>query len=607
MARDRSSEIRWEEWTSEAFDRARSENKLVLLSIGASWCHWCHVLDRTSYSDPEVAETVNDRFVPIRVEADHRPDIQDRYLMGGWPTTAVLTPDGRILTGATYMPPARMLAMLRQVDHLYHEDQAAVTLRVSRMSEEAEAEAERHRGEVPSSVLSRETIEGILVAMARDFDSINGGFGTEPKFPFPDAVRLLFLLYRRTNEKRMLEMALKTLDGMSRLVDPVWGGMYRYSVDAQWKHPHYEKMLYVQAGALDNYTEAFQVTGDDRYGELAAGIESYARRFLSDQERGGFYGSQDADVRSHEAEADLITGEQYFPRNEEERLAIGIPYVDKAVYTGWNGMMCSACLRLCSATDDMRTGSFALKTIDRLLAENVRDGLVYHYNDGEPRLPGLLADTVYLARALIDAYQAAGRRSYLEQAERIAQTMLERMQDRERGAFYYQIPDPDAIGELGRREKPFDENVMAAKVLTELHYLTGRESYRDAAGRALEAVAYPQLVENVMGAGYGVALDLYLEPPVHIVVVGVRDHTETDKMLKASLHAYEPRKLVQVLDPEEDDLAIGGLTYDAREEPSAYVCVKNVCMNPVTGSDRLATTLQNVLGSRQTISEEMDD
>ena len=146
MARDRSSEIHWEEWSDEAFERARMEEKLVLLSIGACWCHWCHVLDRSSYSDPQVVELINDRYVPIRVEADRRPDIQDRYLMGGWPTTAVLTPDARILTGSTYMPPERMLNLLRQVDRLYQEDKAAVTLRVSRMSEEAEAQVDRHWG-----------------------------------------------------------------------------------------------------------------------------------------------------------------------------------------------------------------------------------------------------------------------------------------------------------------------------------------------------------------------------------------------------------------------------------------------------------------------------
>ncbi len=597
MARDRSSEIHWVEWSNEAFERARKEDKLVLLNIGAGWCHWCHQLDRTSYSDPQVVELINEKFVPIRVEADRRPDIQDRYLMGGWPTTAILTPDARILTGATYMPPERMLSLLRQVGQLYEEDREAVTLRASQMSEEAEEEMGRHWAATSAKSPSREVIGSLVTAMRREFDSINGGFGTEPKFPFPDAVRLAFLQNRRTGDQTMLDMALKTLDGMARLIDPVWGGMYRYSVDAQWKHPHYEKMLYIQAGALDNYVEAYQVTANVKYAEIAAGIEVYVRRFLADRENGGFYGSQDADIGSHEPQADLITGEQYFPKSEKERLEMGMPHTDQTIYAGWNGMMCSAYFRLCSATDDMNAANFAIKTIDRLLRENVRDGLVYHYNDGEPRVPGLLCNQAYFAQALIDAHQTTGRRGYLEHAERIARVTLDVLQDRESGGFYYQPPDPHALGELAQRHKPFDENVMAAKVLTKLNYMTGREDYREAAGRALEAVSYPQLVESIMGAGYGLALDLHLEPPVHIVVVGNRDNTETGKMLKAGLHAYEPQKLIQVLDPDEDSLTIGALIYAAQKEPSAYVCVRNVCMSPIVGSDELTTTLEDVLGN----------
>ena len=343
--------------------------------------------------------------------------------------------------------------------------------------------------------------------------------------------------------------------------------------------------------------EAYQVTGDTRYGEIAAGIEMYVRRFLSDQGNGGFYGSQDADVNSHEPQADLISGEQYFTKSEKERLELGMPHTDTTVYTGWNGMMCSAYFRLCSAMDDMDAGNFAVKTLDRLLRESVSDGVVYHYHDGEPHLPGLLCDHAYLAQALIDAHQTTGRRTYLEHAERIAQVMLDTMQDADKGGFYYQQPDPGARGELAQRYKPFDENVMAAKVLTKLNYMTGKEAYREAAGRTLQAVSYPQLVESIMGAGYGLALDLYLEPPVHIVVVGNRDNTETGKMLKAGLHAYGPSKLIQVLDPDEDSLAIGPLIYAAQAEPSAYVCVRNVCMKPVLGSEELTTTLEDILGN----------
>ncbi|MBP6964466.1 MAG: thioredoxin domain-containing protein [Armatimonadetes bacterium] len=592
MARDRSSEIRWEEWSSEAFDRARREGKPVLLTIGAPWCHWCHVLDRTSYSDPDVIALINDRFVPVRVHADRRPDLQDRYLMGGWPTTAVLTPDARILTGSTYMPPEQMLRVLRQADQVYREDRETVTMRVARMTEEAEVE--RRRLEHPGETLDARALDALDAVLRREFDWANGGFGTEPKFPFPDAVRLAFLLYRRSGDEHMLEIARTTLDGMAGLMDPVWGGMYRYSVDPHWRHPHYEKMLYTQAGALENYVEAYQVTGEEKYLEIALGIRRYVERFLSDRERGGFYGSQDADAGSHEPEADLVTGEEYFAKGEDERLAIGVPYVDRAVYAGWNSMMCSAYFRLCGAADDADAGGFAAETVERLLRENLRDGLVYHYNDGEPRLPGLLANQAHFARALIDGFQTTGRREYLEHAVRIARVMLEEMQDRERGGFYYQHPgSAETLGGY-RPHKPFEENACSARMLIELSYLAGDASYREAAGRALEAVSYPRMVESIIGAGYGLALDLYLAAPMQIVVVGRRGDTETGRMLRAGLRAYEPKKIIRILDPDEDPLRIGEAEYPSRAEPVAYVSQPGAPTRPVAGSEELAAALKDL-------------
>jgi len=553
-------------------------------------------MDRTTYSNPEVAGTINERYIPVRVEADRRPDIQDRYLLGGWPTTAILTPDGRILTGSTYVPPEGMLEMLRQVDRLYHEEKAAATMHITTIEEPPKGE--RLGTEAPAGELDGRVIERLVGVLKREFDPYHGGFGTQPKFPFPEAVRFAFLRYRKTGEEDMIEIARKTLDGMIRLLDPVWGGLYRYSVDAEWKQPHFEKILYVQAGAMDNYVEAYQVTGDDKYGEVAAGIKSYLTRFLSDQETGGFYGSQDADAGSHDPGAELVPGEDYYPKNEEERLRIGTPYIDKTIYTDWNGMMASAYFGLYSAMGDRDACDFALKTINRILAENMCDGQMCHYSDGRPTLPGLLADQVHFAQALIDAYQASGRREYLESAEVLARFMSEELQDEEDGGFYSQKPDPQARGELALRHKPFDENVAAGLVFAKLNYLTGYEDYRELAQQTLKATSHPQLTRSVTGAGYGIALDLLMNYPIHVVVVGDRDREETQEMLRAGLHAYEPSKLVQVLDPEDDPLTIGKLTYPVLEEPAAYVCVQNVCTEPVKGSDNLVAVLEDIL-SRQ--------
>jgi len=594
MTSNSSSEIKWREWDDEAFEQAKREDKLVLLDITASWCHWCHLMDRTTYSNPQVIELLNERFVPIRVDADKRPDIQDRYLLGGWPTTAFLLPDARILTGTTFIPQEAMLNKLREVDMLYHEQKPVVTMHVTSMA--AEAEYERTQAELAAGKLDGQVVESVATAVKQAFDPAHGGFGAEPKFPYPDAVRLAFLRYRKAGDRGMLEIARKTLDGMTGICDGIWGGFYRYSVSADWTRPHYEKMLYVQAGALNNYLEAYQVTGDDKYGEVAAGIEAYIARFLSDRESGGFYGSQDADVGGRDPNAKLVPGEEYFPKSEEERLAIGVPYVDETVYTDWNGMMASAYFHLYHATGDRHARDFALKTVDRFLDENMCDGRMCHYFDDQARLFGMLSDQVYFAQALVDAYQTSGLRRYLAGAETLVSFMAAQLQDVVDGGFYFKTFDPRARGELLDRHKPFHENVAAIRLLTLLHHLTGGHTYRELAERTLRAIAYPNIAESIIGAGYALALDLFMSSPMRIIVVGDRDDKKTREMLETGLHTYEPQKLVQVLDPAEDSLTIGERTYKASEEPVAYVCVQDVCREPVSGSEDLAVVLKDVIG-----------
>lgn len=588
-----ASRIHWREWSNKAFEEAEREDKLILLSIGASWCHWCHVMDRTTFSDPDVTELLNERFIPIKVDADKRPDVQDRYLLGGWPTTAFLLPDGRILTGTTFMPPDSMRRKLLEVDDLYREQKSVVTMHVTSMA--AEAEADRSETEAVHGTLDFGIIQRVQETLKKDFDRVHGGFGSEPKFTYPDAVRFAFLQYRKTGDREMLEMAEKALESMLKLSDPVWGGFYRYAVNPDWTKPHYEKLLYVQAGVMDNYLEAYQVTGDDRYGETAAGIKAYMERFLADP-NGGFYGSQDADLRRDNG-AGFVPGEDYYSRDEVARLELGIPFIDKSIYTDWNAMAVSAYLRLYAAMGDEHAREFALTTIDRLLRENMVDGRMCHYTDGQPQMPGILSDQVYFAQALIDAYQTTGDRKYLEHAESLVAFMLSELQDVVDGGFYFQMFDPKAKGELLERHKPFDENVASAMLLTLMYYLTGYESFSEQAERTLKSTAYPQLTDTIIGVGYARALDLFMNHPVHIVVVGDRDDEETQAMVETALHTYEPRKIVQVLDPEEDGLTVGDVTYQSEEEPVAYVCVQKVCSPPARGNKELVLLLNDVIAA----------
>jgi uncharacterized protein YyaL (SSP411 family) len=345
---------------------------------------------------------------------------------------------------------------------------------------------------------------------------------------------------------------------------------------------------------MDNFLEAYQVSGDGKYGEVAAGIKSYINNFLSDQENGGFYGSQDADVGSHAEGMQLITGDRYFPKTEEERLAMGIPYVDKTIYSDWNGMMISAYLRMYAAMGDTGARDFAKKTIDRILGDNASTDYMCHYVDKGCRQGGFLSDQVYFAQALLDWYQVSGERNYLTEAENLVSFMMAELQDVVDGGFYFQAFLPHGMGESLERRKPFDENTAAVKLLVQLYRITGYKNYMDLAVRTLRSIRYPQIRDSIIGMGFGVALEWALTEPLHIVLVGNPGDAETKEMLMTSLHAYNPIKIVQLMEPSETPIIIGDQTYKA-DERAAYVCVQNMCTPPAPGNKELVRVLEDVL------------
>src|SRR3954471_11623747 len=300
--------IQWHEWGEEAFATAQRENKPMLLDIGAVWCHWCHVMDRESYDDPEIAAIVNENFVAVKVDRDERPDIDSRYQaavqavsgQGGWPLTAFLTPDGKPFYGGTYFPPnegygrpsfRRVLLSLANAFKEKHGD----IVEQAQMVESAIAQSESFAGR--SGRLSDSVVDAIQTSAHRMFDPRNGGFGQAPKFPHPAALDLLIERYAHGKEN-LREVILTTLEHMAQggVYDQLAGGFHRYSVDERWVVPHFEKMLYDNSELLKNYVHAYQATESEFFAEIARDIIRWIDEWLSDRERGGFYASQDADI-----------------------------------------------------------------------------------------------------------------------------------------------------------------------------------------------------------------------------------------------------------------------------------------------------------------------
>jgi uncharacterized protein len=326
--------IQWQEWGEEAFAAARRENKPMLLDIGAVWCHWCHVMDRESYDDPEIAAIVNEHFIAVKVDRDERPDIDSRYQaavqavsgQGGWPLTAFLTPDGKPFYGGTYFPPSdgygrpSFRRVLLSIANAYKEKHGDV-VEQAKMVESAIAQSESFAGR--SGRVSASVIEAIETSAQRMFDPEHGGFGQAPKFPHPSALDLLIERYARTsppyrkerdrmghpdradegvrpstNPADLRTLIVTTLEHMARggVYDQLAGGFHRYSVDERWVVPHFEKMSYDNSELLKNYVHGYQATGEELFADVARDIIRWMDEWLSDRERGGFYASQDADI-----------------------------------------------------------------------------------------------------------------------------------------------------------------------------------------------------------------------------------------------------------------------------------------------------------------------
>ncbi len=300
--------IDWHEWGEDAFARAKSEDKPILLDIGAVWCHWCHVIDRESYENPEISKIINEHFVAVKVDRDERPDVDSRYQsaisaisgQGGWPLTGFLMPDGKPFFGGTYFPPEDQMGrpgfrrVLLAVADAYEKKREDL-LRTADALAEAVAKAEIFSGARAEFDLG--IVDAQISSITQLFDVRNGGFGQAPKFPHASAIDLVLERYRQTGEKHLLAMAETTLEKMAKggVYDQLAGGYHRYSVDERWLVPHFEKMSYDNSELLKNYLHGWQVTGNPVLRETAESISGWVNEVLSDREKGGFYASQDAD------------------------------------------------------------------------------------------------------------------------------------------------------------------------------------------------------------------------------------------------------------------------------------------------------------------------
>ena len=459
-----SSGVAWQPWSASAFARARVEQKPVLLSIATAWCRWCHEMDRTSYADAEIAAFINDRFVPVRVDADNRPDISERYSLGGWPTTAFLTPSGEILAGGTFVPIDRMRAVLTQVAEAFrsHPDRAALPQ--------------------PDDAGMAEPVDTaqLTARVFAAFDDEFGGFGTEPKFPHVAPLHLALDLFVESRESALERMIVVSLDriGWGGLYDALDGGFFRYATTRDWQLPHVEKLLEVNASLARLFLDAGAKLQVPRFTERAGDTLRYVQNWLADPVDGGWYGSQDADEA------------YYAASTNNARRALTTPSISRSLYADSNAAMVSTALVAAHVFNDDGLRDFAIKSLERMVLVGYKPGFgVAHYYDGEPHVRGLLADQFAMAAACLDAFDVTGNVVYEMMAEELGHYAMRTMFDEADGGFFDRGNDgEESIGLMSRPLKPFVVNCEAATTLVRLGSASGEQDFVRAAELTIAAM-----------------------------------------------------------------------------------------------------------------------
>lgn len=656
--------VDWYPWSEEALQEAQREDKPIFLSIGYAACHWCHVMEHESFEDAATAARLNENFVSIKVDREERPDLDSIYMsavvaltgQGGWPMSLFLTPEGVPFYGGTYFPNSRRYNMPAFTDVL-----AAIADAWKNRRDEIKASGTQILQAIQSSdllttqdaPLDPHTLVQAVTNIHQSFDSVNGGWGHAPKFPQPMTIEFLIRRYVATQDVRLLKMITQTLDAMARggVYDQLGGGFHRYSTDATWLVPHFEKMLYDNALLARVYLHAWQITHNDVYRRIAEQTLDYVGREMTDP-RGGFYSTQDADSEGHEGKfyvwsseeirvvlsdaaplfldaygvterghfegknilhltrdldvlaamhhlsqaeiaKQLETGRQKLFAVREHRIK---PARDEKVLTAWNGLMLAAFAEAARALQRADYRAMAERNANFVLGElraaNAR--LRRSWKQGEARLNGYLEDYANLAEGLLALYETTFDARWFIAARELADAMLAHFADAQFGFF----DTSDDHETLVTRPKDVQDNAvpsgnaMAATVLQKLGAFTGDTRYVDAAQRALESVQ-PAMKSAPLGfAQWLSALEFALGQPKEIAIIGTPDEART--LLDVVFRNYHPNQVVAVRQPGNASpipLLEGRTPLNGRA--TGYVCRNLTCQLPVTDADALARQLES--------------
>jgi uncharacterized protein YyaL (SSP411 family) len=564
----------WQKWNPALLDRAAKEEKYILLHMAAVWCHWCHVMEGTTYRDPAIRTAILDRFIPVRVDQDADPELSYRYESWGWPATIMLDKDGNeIFKRRGYIPPELFAKLLAAVI----EDPSALPSFTIGATVDPDAV-----GLTPARRAATEAL------MLKGYDRQHGGFGDTHRLIHGDSLEWALErsrpLQRNDDTGTWRDVAARTLGGARRLIDPVWGGMYQYSDKLDWSGPHFEKLLNVQRDAMRAYVLAWQIGHDAADLKAAQDIGRWLMDFMR-SDSGAFYTSQDADV-SHGEHGDV-----FYAKDDAARRAGPQPPIDRNSYARENGWAIASLAALYDVTGDRALLEAATQAFDWTLAHRrAPNGGLGHGRAADDDTH--LGDTLAVAEAALALHRSTAERRYLALATGLAEVIVRDHRD-PAGGYMVRRPEPGAKGVLARPVKQVEENVATTRLLNLLARATGRADFRAAAEhgmRWLIALAEDDLV--VPGA---LLADRELgREPAHVTIVGAKDDPAA-RALYAAARAYPTRYLrIEWFDRREGPLPAADIEYPEMPEAAAFACANGACSVPVFTPDQVARIVAKV-------------
>ena len=658
--------VDWFAWGNEAFEKAQRENKPIFLSIGYSTCHWCHVMERESFENEETAKFLNEHFVSIKVDREERPDVDKIYMTfvqamtgsGGWPLNVFLTPERKPFFGGTYWPPESkygrpsFLQVLQQVATAWQSKHNDILNSAQKLHEQlADMTARESTNQI---VLGKVTLQNAGLRLKQGYDEVNGGWGNAPKFPSPSHPRFLLRYGKRFGDDEAVRMVLHTCDKMAAggIYDQLGGGFARYSVDAQWLVPHFEKMLYDNAQLVQLYLDAYLITGEKKYADVVRDVFRYVLRDMAHPE-GGFYSAEDADSEGKEGkfyawtveelkrllapeELEVVTN--YFgvtpkgnfvdhsdpnPLPDQNVLSIASPeaaqgkevvlasakkkmfdararrvrpHLDDKVLASWNGLMLGAIARAGIVLNDESYLAVAEKNV-AFLKLKLWDGktktLYHRWRDGQRDSTQLLESYAFLVDGVIDLYEATLKPEHLEFAIALAESMLARFYDEKDGGFWQSTGDAKDL--ILRVKDDYDGaepsgNSVAAMSLLRLAAITERKEFKDAAEKTIRLLS-DRLQQLPQAVPFMLsAFDFSSEEPRRAVIAGDPGTVEGRLLLRAAHAVYQPRKVVLGTTGSVEKFAQTLKPKDGKS--TAYVCTGTACQPPTHEAEKLIKLLK---------------